>query len=203
MKSKNAADRHLLIATLQNSEAFLDTLASNDIVRSIPVVSTAVGILKTFDDVRSAALKAKLLCFLTDESLRGTQDARKIRERLEVHTEAEVLGETLFLTLDKVTDLKKPALLAKVFAAYLDELIESQVVLMLAHSIDIAFIGDLEHFIDTRGSALLDDAYAVHRLAHAGFFETYVLGELGGGDTHYQLSPLGSSFLHALRLNEQ
>ena len=195
---KNAGDRHFLMAALQSGEAVLDTLSSNEIVRTIPVLNLAVGILKTVDDVRSAALKAKLLSFVADERLRESVEAKRIRGKLDGE-EAEQLGETLFLTLDKVTDLKKPVLLAKVFAAYLDGDIERHVLLMLAHSIDIAFIGDLEYFIQNCGSAMPEETLAVERLASAGLFDFYVSNELGGGDKHYQLSPLGSSFLLALQ----
>jgi hypothetical protein len=202
MKKKNAAERHLLLTAMQNGEALLDTLASNELVRALPVVSTAVGFLKAVDDVRSAALKAKLLRFITDESLRDTLHAQKIREKLDEDGEAEELGEILFLTLDKVTDLKKPALLARIFAAYLDSEIERQVLLLLAHCIDIAFVGDLEHFIETRGDLTMVETMAVHRLANAGLFESYVTGALSDGGIHYQLSPLGRGLLHALRLND-
>lgn len=203
MKKKNAGERHLLLTAMQDGEALLDTLVSNELVRAIPIVSTAVGILKTVDDVRSAALKAKLVRFLTEETLRESIDARKIREKLDEDAAAEVIGETLFLTLDKVTDLKKPALLAKIFASYLDGRIEREVLLLLAHCIDIAFVGDLEHFIETRGSAVMDEALRVHRLANAGLFESYPSGALSDARMHYQLSPLGSNFLHALALNEE
>ncbi len=199
---KSTGDQHFLMATLHASEAMLDTLSSNEVVRAIPVLNLAVGLLKTVDDVRSAALEAKLLAFITDERLRDSVDAQRIRGKLD-GDDAERLGETIFLTLDKVTDLKKPVLLAKVFAAYLDSAIERQVLLLLAHAIDIAFIGDLEYFIDKRGAAAPEETLAVERLASAGLFDFYVSNEIGGGDKHYQLSPMGSSFLHALRLNDK
>nr|WP_315222204.1 hypothetical protein [uncultured Duganella sp.] len=198
---KSISDQHFLMAALQTGESMLDTLSSNEVVRAVPVLNLAVGLLKTVDDVRSAALKAKLLAFISDERLRDSIQAQKIRARLESE-DAERLGETIFLTLDKVTDLKKPVLLAKVFAAYLDGRIELRVVLLLAHAIDIAFVGDLEYFIDRRGSAAPDEMLAVERLASAGLFDFYVSNELGGGDKHYQLSPMGTSFLYALRLND-
>ena len=189
------------MAALQTGESMLDVLSSNEIVRAVPVLNMAVGLLKTVDDVRPAALKAKILTFITDERLRDSFEAKNIRAKLDGE-EAERIGETIFLTLDKVTDLKKPLLLAQVFGAYLDDQIESRVLLLLAHAIDIAFAGDLEYFIEKRGSAAPDEELAVERLASVGLFDFYVSNALSGGDKHYQLSPMGSSLLHALRLND-
>jgi len=140
-------ERHVLEAFLNGIEAVVDFVVENEAVAAVPVVGTAWKLVQGLDDLRSKILKAKLHGFLTEPSLLRSVDAGRIRSRLGKDEQRETIGEALFLTLDKMTDLKKPELLGRAFAAYLDEVIDSETLLVLAHAIDSAFVGDLEYFL--------------------------------------------------------
>ena len=45
------------------------------------------------------------------------------------------------------------------------------------------------------GAAKDNGTRVIHRLSNAGLFEAYVSGAIGSGGVHYQITPLGQSFL--------
>jgi len=141
------SERNFLEAFLEGGEAIADLLINNEALEAVPVVGTAFKLSRGLTDLRSRALSAKLLKFLTEPSLIRSIEAGRARDRLNKDEYRGVVGEALFLTLDKVTDLKKPALLGRAFAAYLDAVIDTETLLALAHAVDLAFVRDLEYFL--------------------------------------------------------
>lgn len=137
-------ERNFLEAFLEGSEAIIDLATDNEAVKAVPVVGTAIKLLKGFDDVRSRALAAKLTKFLTEPALQSEKIRAKLRAGISASDEeARKVGESLFLVLDRMTDLDKPSLLAKVFVAYLDEVVSESDLRRIAHAMDAAFIDDL------------------------------------------------------------
>jgi len=140
-------ERNLLEAFLEGGEAIADLIINNEAIEAVPVVGTAFKLSRGLTDLRSRALRAKLHKFLTEPSLIRSIEAGRLRDRLNSDEHRSAIGEALFLTLDKVTDLKKPALLGRAFAGYLDEVIDTETLLALAHAVDLAFVYDLEYFL--------------------------------------------------------
>jgi len=141
------SDRSLLEVVMEGGEAIVDLFTTNEAVREVPVVGTAFKVLKGLDDLRSRILQTKLLKFVSEPSLVRSMAAGRIRTRLQDDEQRQQIGEGLFLTLEKVTDLQKPELLGRVFAAYLDEVVDGDTLLLLAHAIDSAFARDLHYFL--------------------------------------------------------
>ncbi len=143
-------ERNFLEAALEAGEAALDLLTDNEAVKAVPVIGTAFKLLKGVDDMRDRALAAKLETFVRDPSLQSDQVRVKLRNGIASSEEEAIkVGETLFLVLDKMTDLEKPRLLARVFRAYLDEVITAADLRRLSHALDGAFTDDviaLEHW---------------------------------------------------------
>lgn len=137
-------ERNLLEAALEAGEAALDLLTDNEAVKAVPVIGTAFKLLKGVDDMRDRALAAKLETFVRDPSLQSDQVRVRLRNGISSSEEEAIkVGETLFLVLDKMTDLEKPRLLARVFRAYLDEVITAVDLRRLSHALDGAFTDDL------------------------------------------------------------
>lgn len=137
-------DRNFLEAFLEGGEAALDLLTDNEAVKAVPVIGTAFKVLKGFDDARDRALAAKLERFIRDPSLQSDRVREKLKNGISSNAEeATRVGETLFLVLEKMTDLDKPSLLARVFRAYLDDVITSADLRRLSHALDGAFTDDL------------------------------------------------------------
>jgi len=142
----------IVLGALEGTEAYLDFVTSNEAVRAVPVVSTAIRILEGVNDYRSRLLQSKLKRFLTEPSLVRSLKARELRgEIVADEDDAARIGDTLFLIIDRVTDSEKPILLAKVYAYYLDGSMSSEDFFLLAHCIDISALSDLQDFIASRG----------------------------------------------------
>ena len=138
-------ERHLLEAVLANIEVAADAITSNEAVAAIPVIGTAFKVCKALDDIRSRAFAAKLDAFVSAPDLVKPSVKDAIVELARSSpSEANKVGETLFLVLDRYIDLDKPVILAKVFVAYIDGVITAIELQRLAQAIDIAFAADLQ-----------------------------------------------------------
>lgn len=189
-------EHHFLEAFGEGVEAAWDLAVDNEALRAVPVVGTAFKLLKGYRDLSSRTLARKLHRFLDEPALRNALEAKRLRQQiLEDLEDAREIGEMLFLTLDKVTDLKKPALLAKAYASYLNDEIDAFVFEAIAHVLNIAFLRDIEMFLAS-GSRPNDTLWK-ERLASVGLLE--VEDETFDGRVTYQETPLGASFLRAIR----
>jgi hypothetical protein len=142
-------DRNFLEASMHVMEAGVDFGTENELVKAIPIVGTAFKIAKGLDDIRNRTLIAKLTRFLSDPSLASAKAGLQLQELLRSDEDTQYrIGEALFLTIERVTDLEKPTMLAKVFAAYLGGLISAESVRRLAHAIDMAFCDDLRKLLE-------------------------------------------------------
>lgn len=146
MKNKG---RHLLEATLANIEVAIDAVTSNEAVAAIPVIGTAFQLCKGIDDLRSRAFAAKLERFVLTPDLCMPAAKKAILEKVQASPEeAQKVGETLFLVLDRFIDLDKPEILAKVFIAFVDDQITAEDLHRLAQAIDLAYCGDLHALLN-------------------------------------------------------
>jgi len=178
---------------LELAEVVVDSKISNEILSDIPFVGLAFKAASAAENYRQYALEKKIHLFCSEPNLRAAIEAKRLREKLLTdEKQDQQIGEMLLMVLDKVTDMTKPVLLAKIFAAYLDEVIEQESLLMLTHVIDISYIGDVLTFINTRKGEFDNSNLWRERLASTGLLETHVSGAIGNaGDIHHEPSPLG------------
>lgn len=193
---------HILEAFLEGSEAAIDLATDNEAIKAVPVIGTALRVLQGIDDIRSRAFAAKLRRFIDSPELRTGKARAKLKNGIASSSEnAEKIGETLFLVLERMTDLEKPALLAKVFAAYLDGVIDSAQLRRAAHAMDSAFTDDLLAL--SRWDASINPSCAAEwmmPLAAAGITHT-VAGRTydDQGTIYYHLTDLGKALHEALQ----
>jgi hypothetical protein len=104
--------------------------------------------------------------------------------------EAKKVGETLFLVIERFVDQDKPELLAKVFVAYLDEVISGIEFRRLAQAIDAAFPDDLKELIASEQTPSSHGAWWKEGLVASGLTRVQTRGPTGGGIV-YHVTPLG------------
>jgi hypothetical protein len=165
-------DRNFLEAFLQGAEAGLDLATDNEAVKAVPVVGTAFRLLKGLDDLRDRALQAKLMKFITEPALQ-TERARERMKGMAASTEEQQkIGEALFLTIERMTDLDKPSYLAKLFFSFLDDQIDAALLRRMAHAVDVAFIDDLRAICpDENGDVRDVGGHALRPLVSSGLAE--------------------------------
>src|SRR5881628_3961387 len=108
MKGSPKREHHFLEAGLQNAEVVMDLVTTNEVVRALPVFGTFVKLIKGVGDLRSRAFAAKLAAFVSSLDSRSDKAKAKLKKRLsDSPDEARKVGETLFLVLERMTDLEK------------------------------------------------------------------------------------------------
>jgi hypothetical protein len=176
-------------------EAGVDLIVENPAVRELPVVEWAFKVVKAIDGTKSWLLTRKIAKFLSEPSLVAAAEAYKMRDKvLQEEQYAQEVGETLLMVLDKVTDMSKPVLLAKAYAAYLTGDIDRYRLLMMAHVIDISALMDLEQFIEARFQEVGNETFWKERLANSGLFVAQTSVTYGGAGTKFYMSPLGNTY---------
>ena len=104
----------IIEASLENSEAIIDVLTDNEILKSIPVVGTAIKVLKGAGEIRDRLFAAKLLTFLKTLENVAPDLKEKIRQKVaENPDESRKVGETVLLLIDRLADLDKTDIIAK------------------------------------------------------------------------------------------
>jgi len=187
---------------LEMGELVVDAMTTTDAVREIPVVGSAFKAVKAMDDIRSHLLARKIGKFLSEPGLVATVAALKASERIfEDPEHARAVGETLLMVLDKVTDLEKPVLLAKVYAAYLNGDIKQEMLMMIVHAIDISANIDLQMFIGNRAEIPSTSSEWKGRLVHAGLFKLGYASVQFGGAASASVTPIGQALKDIVRRN--
>lgn len=187
-------DRNFLEAGLEDIECFSDLYLDNEAISAIPIIGTAIKVCKGLDDIRSRSFVAKIAAFVTEPSLQKLDIKEKLKQKIKSPEEAKKIGETLFFVLEKITDLEKPAILAKIFVGYLDGIISSDDLRRLSQAVDLAFIDDLNELL--KYSSV--DHYRLQMrgswpesLLVSGLTKTYVISMSGSAQQDYQLTSLG------------
>lgn len=132
-------DRHGLEAFLESTESAVDIALNGDVLAEVPVVGLAVKVARAIDSVRDRALIAKLSRFALALDGISEKEREAYKKKLQENPkEAKHVGETLFLVLDRLTDLSKPELLGQVFVTYMDGTIDAVTLRRLSQAIDVA-----------------------------------------------------------------
>lgn len=193
-------ERPFVEAVLENAEAVVDAAIDNEILKSIPVVGTALKLLKGATNIRDRLFAAKLMKFL--QSLESVSEDMKqnILDRVaESPEQAEEVGRTVLLLLDRLASLEKPEIIAKLFVAYSFKRISASDFQRLSHAIDAAVLDDLQALLSSHNTGKQNPTAK-------GFLQyLYPVGlarMLGGkeeniGKLYFEISPLGNKMITA------
>jgi hypothetical protein len=181
-----------------HTEETWEALAHSGIAEVIPGVGVAIKVWRGAHKAADALLAAKLLAFIRDPSLQKPDTRAKMREQAE-SPESKKIGETLFLVLDRLTDMQKPLWLAKVYAAYLDGELKSTDLRRLASAIDLAFGDDLIELINSPETLEDDSAAWKRNLVASGLIDALTTAPLNATRRTYFVSDYGRMFRKAVR----
>jgi hypothetical protein len=130
-------------------EVGLDAILQNGILRDIPVISTITGIAKTVISVRDKLLIRKIASFLFE--LQNVTDKERGKFINDMNSEPNYqrkVGENLLMLLERLDDLDKPILIAKIFRAYLRSDIDYRQFLRFSSVVDQMLIYDLQDLLN-------------------------------------------------------
>jgi hypothetical protein len=173
---KSACSSEAKDLTVDWVELGLDCLFEEGVLKDAPMLGTVVKICAISKTIRDRLFVRKVL-----ELLRACpkfSDPEKlgfIQEHLNDPEKAKKLSNAIVLILDRLDDLEKTAMLAKIFAALVRKHINYSDFRRLAAGIDRAFIDDLRILAAQPSRPELNDEDFLRFLEPAGFVST------GGG----------------------
>jgi len=198
---KTAAEKHFLEAILENGEVIFDDLLKSDLIKDLPVLGTAVKFCKTGSNIRDYLFAAKIFKFITNLNSLSLDEKSKFNKKLADNPEEQKrVGEIVLLTIDKLSDLEKPEIIAKVFLAYIDEEITLGEFQRITEAIHLAFITDLKAILAS------DRPPVESQEAHLDYLTPSGLTKMVPGDTvdeigkvYFEFSKLGKKLIHAYK----
>jgi len=189
-------ERPVLEATLEAGEAVFDAIVQGNALADVPVIGTAFKIAKAADSIRDRALAAKLARFVTKAELMPQSSRERLKAKItESPQEAIHVGETLFLVIDRITDLEKPSMLSLLFIAFIDDVLTSEELRRLCQAVDAGFADDLVSLLNAHNVPEKSDVPWMKHLAPTGLTESHAqVGWDADGRFLYDVSNLGNKF---------
>ncbi len=133
-------------SSIELAEIGIDSLIDNGILKNIPIVSLLVGIGKTAQNIHDRNLLKQTLNFIKafNDRYISEEKLRKYRNAINKNPKKaeEELGRVLII-LNSNVEIKKSQLLAKVFRAYIEEVINWDKFCELSDVITRLFITDI------------------------------------------------------------
>lgn len=166
---------------------------------SIPVVGTMFHLARSANTIRDKTLAAKLKRFLEPFTETSQEYRDKFKERL-MQDEAETrrVGETLFLVVDRLTDLDKAMILGCLFIAFLNDQLSSSDLRRMAQAVDMSFADDLIDLIESEGEIDQSQELWLKSLVPSGLAEPVgakMIDEMG--NIYYSMTEFGKSLRSA------
>ena len=101
-------------------EVALDSVAKDGLLKDIPVLNSIVGVAKLAISIRDTLLVKKILHFLRELGDTTEEERKKFLQEFEDDPkEQRKIGENLILLLDRLDNLDKPVMVAKLMKAYM------------------------------------------------------------------------------------
>jgi hypothetical protein len=110
-----------LVASIkrQDLRATMADLAKTGLDQLIPGLGLLLNLPKTWGGVRDYIFARKVIRFLTSVGEIPLEERERFLAKIEQQGKRRQLGDTLLLLLDRLDDLEKPEVLARLFAAYM------------------------------------------------------------------------------------
>lgn len=168
-------------------EVSIDSTLDEGVLRDIPILSSLVGIAKTYGNVGNYLITKKIFKFLSELSTLSSAERIKLIDKLESDEKYESnFGDKVIDLLNRIDDSYKPTLIAKAFKLYAVEHISYVELQRVNYSIERLLIYDLdklEKFCESPVEARLtmNDPVTLNFI-NAGL--AFVSSGFGGGGVH-------------------
>ncbi|MHB2105916.1 hypothetical protein OC523_007185 [Vibrio vulnificus] len=137
-----------------NAEVLLDHISENEWIREIPVLDNIFNMLSVATSIRDALFAKKLEQFFVSIKDVSERDLNKIK-KFALSCDANEVSEKLINVLDKVSDNKKPTIIANLFIGYIEGYLTVEEFKVTLEVIDKSYTTDLENFLST-GFGIVD-----------------------------------------------
>jgi hypothetical protein len=193
-------NHHLGDAIFDFAEVALDHNLAEGVLKDVPIIGTLVKLAKMGQSVSEGIFIRKLGRFLSDLNSVSIEDREHLLEQYpEGSAEEQVLGENLLLALERLDDIKKPAILARFFSAYIGSRIDYVTFTRLARALEkfnMELLPNLRWYYTRSEPVVETPEEIVHELSLAGLITVELEGSgTMTGAAGYRYSLLGKTFL--------
>lgn len=152
-----------IIKTIKNSEAIevirniaeagidtliTDTLIKEEFLKDVPILNTVLSIIKTANRINDYFFLKKMVDFFQNLDKFSVLEKSREWQRIDGDNEyAKKIGEHVIFLLDKFDNLDKPALLAKIFSAFIISDLTKEEFYEISRGIEKASIDSLNSII--------------------------------------------------------
>jgi hypothetical protein len=197
---RTVASNQLGDAIFDLAEVALDQNLAEGLLKDVPIVGILVKLARAGHSISEELLIRKLARFLTDLNTVPHQDRAKLLEQYpDTSDEQRVLGENLLLALERLDDVKKPAILARFFAAYIKSEIDYLTFTRLSRALEkfnLELLPNLRWFYIRKEPIVNTPEEIIHELSLTGLVTVGLEGSgTLGGSAGYRFSDLGKTFL--------
>jgi hypothetical protein len=194
-----------LEASLEGAEAIADALTESELIKSIPVVGTALKVIAGTQDLRDKIFISKIQRFLQEIENISTNERLHFKESITSDEESLTrTGETALLVIDKLSDIKKAELLGLYYVSFLCGEIDQHQFRRIASAIDIGFIDDIEEFLKKGEEELRSQKYYIESLSSSGITAISAGKTYGdSGQLFYEASSMGRTMIELWKKYKQ
>jgi len=122
----------------------LDSQLAEGIFRELPIVRSMLAIYKTSLNIRDLILLKKIILFIKEVNNINEKERQKFLNKMSENKNYQRrVGEQLLLYLDRLDEIEKAPLLAKIFGEYIEGTIDQQQMKRLASGLDRALLADI------------------------------------------------------------
>jgi hypothetical protein len=209
MADENQTKPNLLMAALRDSgiagvgaeigEAVVDSFLQNDFVKTIPILNTAIALVKGGMSVQNALFAEKVRRFLFEtDKISVEQRSEFIRKLQTDRVYAGQVGQAALLAIDRADDFGKAAIHGAIFAAYVRGRIDLLDLRRLQNAVNAVPAPDLLSFIENKRDRRSVDP-GDYTVFAAGLLFPYLTdvnnlvpnGDFSGGHVKFLVSNLG------------
>ncbi|TNV68470.1 hypothetical protein [Trichococcus shcherbakoviae] len=187
-------------------EASLDSIVDSEVLQKVPIVGTLLAIGKTGMILKNRNLIRQTLQFMHELNNRSIDEEKKVEfsERIQAGDKrAQEEIERIMLILDSTIDLEKSIILARLVAAYINEIISYAEFHELTDILNRFYLSDKQMLLQIRTSIITDsigqEIYRVERLTGMGLIDATLKmvsfsNEVGRQDKYVSISSIGMLF---------
>lgn len=131
------------------AEIALDSVLDGGLLEEVPVFGWLMKSYNVAGAIRERIFLKKVANFLAGTSNVSESERAKFQEDIQIDADfSRKVGEGLVLLLDRQEDFEKSFILGKVFSRYMRGHIQYEQFLIMAKSIELAYIGDLNRLAE-------------------------------------------------------
>lgn len=193
------------------TEIGIDSVLEDGVLKEVPIVRTILNLTKTVQNIHDRNLLKQLIKFIQTFNDGSVSDEKLIKYRKKFEENPSFANaelERIIIILNSIIDTKKSELLAVIFRAYINELINWEKFCELADVINRLFINDLLLLYAICRREINDtsqcEGYQADRLISLGLVQSTTKSMMIGSNNNSQTifyiqpSPLGNLFFRLI-----